>query len=93
MSLLRRGWPIRNHSICLEEIRQFTANSENRSGLRVREITEFDFEPVAKLLGQGIGYSNQYFLRLLRRMAEHQTRLDFRNMAAFWRTTVLLSEP
>ena len=32
---------------------------------------------MAKLLGQGIGYSNQYFLRLLRRMAEHQTPTGF----------------
>jgi len=50
---------------------------ENRSGLRVREITDSDFQAVAKLLGEGIGYSNQYFLHLLERMTQHQTPAGF----------------
>src|SRR5579871_4078857 len=49
----------------------------DRNGLRVREITPDDFDRVAQLLGKGIGYSNSYFLRLLRLMTEHTTPPGF----------------
>ena len=52
-------------------------SSKNRNLLRVREITPADFDRVAELLGKGIGYSNQYFLDLLQRIAEHPTPAGF----------------
>jgi hypothetical protein len=52
-------------------------SSKRRSGLRVREITPADFDRVAEVLGKGIGYSNEYFLHLLRRMTEHPTPAGF----------------
>jgi len=53
------------------------ASSRNKSGLRVREITPADFDRVAELLGEGIGFSNQYFLDLLQRMTQHSTPAGF----------------
>ncbi len=45
--------------------------------LDVREITVADFEGVAELLGKGIGYSDQYFLRLLQCMAQRPPLAGF----------------
>jgi hypothetical protein len=45
--------------------------------LRVREITESDFDEVARFLGKGIGYSDHYFLELLRRMAQRPSPTGF----------------
>jgi hypothetical protein len=42
-----------------------------------REITESDFVAVAKLLGEHIGYSDQYFLHLLKRMTTNRTPAGF----------------
>jgi hypothetical protein len=46
------------------------SQSHGRSGgkLRVREITERDFEPVSEFLGRQIGYPPDYFLELFERM-------------------------
>jgi len=42
-----------------------------------REITYSDLEQVSAFLGKGIGYSDRYFLELLRRMTEHDTPAGF----------------
>jgi hypothetical protein len=47
------------------------------SRLRSREIADGDVEKLAKFLGGGLGYSDQYFLQILNRLAEHPTPSGF----------------
>src|SRR6516164_4976809 len=51
--------------------------SKKQSQIRTREITESDFDAVARFLGNGIGYSHEFFLHLLRHMAPHATPTGF----------------
>jgi hypothetical protein len=45
--------------------------------IRDREIADSDLKDVSEFLGKGIGYSSQYFLQLLRRLAQHPTPSGF----------------
>jgi hypothetical protein len=45
--------------------------------IAVREITDADLEEVSEFLGRGIGYNDQYFLQLFRRMTSHATPAGF----------------
>jgi hypothetical protein len=51
--------------------------SKKHGEIRTREITSSDFDAVAKFLSNGLGYSHEYFLRLLRHMAQHPTPAGF----------------
>jgi hypothetical protein len=51
--------------------------SQKQREIRIREITHSDFEAVVDLLANGIGYSHEYFLRLLQRLAQHPTPAGF----------------
>jgi hypothetical protein len=45
--------------------------------LRSREIADSDVETLAKFLGRGLGYTGEYFLGVLHRLAEHPTPTGF----------------
>jgi hypothetical protein len=45
--------------------------------VRSREIKCSDFSSLAEFLGRGLGYSTQYFLQLLERLAQHSTPAGF----------------
>ena len=51
--------------------------SKKQREIRTREITGADFDAVARFLSNGIGYSQKYFLCLLRQLAQHPTPTGF----------------
>ncbi len=48
-----------------------------RPTIRTREMRDSDFPRVAQMLASGLGYSNQYFLRVLKCLKEHPTPTGF----------------
>jgi hypothetical protein len=45
--------------------------------LRSREITDGDVETLANFLGEGLGYPSEFYLQILKRLAEHPTPRGF----------------
>jgi hypothetical protein len=52
-------------------------SSKKQGEVRTREITDLDFHAVAGFLGNGMGYSHEYFLHLFQQMAQHPTPAGF----------------